>query len=131
MPLRPAHEWTCQCGSLNFCSGDICEITPDEREYMIESGVCPQHARTGEWLTAPEEVTCASCGETFAVEEGIWPRSTRASWFQSDNQLPPKDVNVLALDRIGEMHVLRGDAYGFSDGDFPYWLPLPEHPPEE
>lgn len=34
---------------------------------MSEYGMTAEQAKTGEWMTRPDEVTCAHCGAEFPV----------------------------------------------------------------
>lgn len=72
--LRPAWEWTCPlCGSERFERAAIvqngdeailarAEDQDEAREAMERFGL------DGDWLTAPDHVTCSACGERFGVE---------------------------------------------------------------
>jgi len=66
--LQPAHRWVCpECGAQNYCDGWIAELNEDERREMFEDhGI---EATTGDWLTVPEEVSCADCGMEFDVKK--------------------------------------------------------------
>lgn len=64
--IHPAHVWTCDdCGRDNFCRGVVFEPDAEEMAEMKE------HFGDyvgGDWMTAPEEVTCCHCGATFETE---------------------------------------------------------------
>ncbi len=65
--LHPAHCWTCdECGRDNFRVGFAAEPSPEERAEFEEA--TGQAFVMDEWTTAPDEVTCAHCGETFRTE---------------------------------------------------------------
>lgn len=69
--LRCAYEWTCdECGKDNFARAISVALTPEDVEMMIaEYGVEPEECQNGSWLTRPDEVVCAYCGETFMSED--------------------------------------------------------------
>jgi hypothetical protein len=69
--LHPAHVWDCdECGRENFCRGVVMEISEQDREAMIARyGGKEEDWQTGNIISAPDEVTCAHCGQTFVVEE--------------------------------------------------------------
>jgi hypothetical protein len=60
--LEQAFSWVCpQCGTKNFESGVVCELTPDElQEIKDDLGV-----GDGEVVGQPEKVTCCKCKEIF------------------------------------------------------------------
>lgn len=66
--LHPAHVWDCdECGRENFCRGIVVEPSEEERAEMEEAMGEP--FVMGDWLTAPNEVTCAHCGAEFDTED--------------------------------------------------------------
>lgn len=71
--LHPAHTWDCpECGRENFCRCVTAELTPEDREeamramYDLDAWEVLPEGVSGHFLTAPDDVTCAHCGETFA-----------------------------------------------------------------
>ena len=70
--LAPAFRWSCECGQENFVTSNIVEFTPDESQAMVDSyGGESKDYQTGNWLNAPETVTCSKCEIEFEVS-GSW-----------------------------------------------------------
>ena len=74
--IHPAHVWTCdECGRDNFERGVQADfLTPQEyRDICEEMGVfdpaIQDEPPVGMLMTAPQEVTCRYCGETFRTAE--------------------------------------------------------------
>ena len=67
--LHPAYMWDCpECGAENFERGVIVEMDEEgiqalRRDYGVEDAV------TGDFMMAPEEVTCRKCGKEFTTED--------------------------------------------------------------
>jgi len=66
--LHMAYVWDCDsCGRENFCRGAVLEFSEEDRaELREEHGV--EEWESGEWMSAPEEVTCQHCGKEFEVD---------------------------------------------------------------
>jgi hypothetical protein len=65
--IHPAHVWTCEdCGRDNFCRGAVLEFSPEDHKEFEANGLPHE---TGEWITAPEDVTCDFCGSEFKTLE--------------------------------------------------------------
>jgi hypothetical protein len=63
--LHTAFAWTCdECGRDNHCHGIHFVPTPEDKACTDEDGVPDD----GGWMLAPNEVTCAHCGEKFKTE---------------------------------------------------------------
>lgn len=69
--LHNAYQWDCEeCGKENFCRAVTVEMTPEDIEEMqAEHGGDSEDWQTGEWMTRPDEVTCAHCGKTFETTD--------------------------------------------------------------
>lgn len=66
--LQPAYAFICdECGAESFVRSQPPHLTDDElAELREDHGVEPWE--TGDFTTMPSEVTCGSCGHTFATE---------------------------------------------------------------
>lgn len=76
--LHPAHMWDCpECGRENFCRSIVYHPEPGETMRDVVAhvlGVEPfevpdDMAENSFWMTAPDKVTCAHCGEAFETED--------------------------------------------------------------
>jgi len=57
--LHPAYQWDCEtCGAENFVRATVYDPPPEGLPDMQESG---------DWMSYPESVTCARCGEQFST----------------------------------------------------------------
>lgn len=67
--LHPAFSWDCpSCGVGNFARAVVMELSDDDRQNMREvHGI--DDAQTGDFLLAPSEVKCSSCGEEFKAKD--------------------------------------------------------------
>lgn len=66
--LQPATAWTCpECDHRNYAEAVPVEITQEDRALQPEVFAGTE---TGDWVCDPGEVSCADCGETFAVDNG-------------------------------------------------------------
>jgi transcription elongation factor Elf1 len=65
--LHPAHTWDCDdCGAENFVRCVVPEMSEEDlAELRDDHGVQPWE--TGQFMTMPNEVTCAKCGATFTT----------------------------------------------------------------
>lgn len=68
--LHQAHMWDCpECGRENFCRAVTAELTPDDRRGIAaDNPGLDAEAVQGEFVSAPEEVTCKHCGVEFSAE---------------------------------------------------------------
>lgn len=65
--LHQAFQWTCEeCGRDNFARA----VVPESLEGQIPEGLELEDFEGGQWVTAPNRVTCEHCGERFETEEG-------------------------------------------------------------
>lgn len=75
--LHPAAVWDCdECGVENFCRHIKPEMIDRDQtvSMLMEEMDIPQFeaekaADNGEWVIAPSEVKCRSCGAVFATQE--------------------------------------------------------------
>jgi ribosomal protein S27E len=80
--LHQAYEWTCEkCGRQNFGSSITAELTPEERQEMLHDigdvdDDDREYVLNGCFLTSPDEVTCAHCGETFDAIDSRGPNES-------------------------------------------------------
>lgn len=64
--LRPAFEWTCEeCGRDQFAKCIVPEMSEEDRADLAEQ--IGEDPVDGEFLCAPEQVTCAFCGQQFTT----------------------------------------------------------------
>jgi len=68
--LHQAWFWDCpNCGDENFCRSVTLELTDEDKEEIAElTRTMPFEHQTGDWISAPSDVTCRSCGKDFEVE---------------------------------------------------------------
>lgn len=66
--LRPAYAWDCpECGREHFVRAIVPEMSPEEiKELRDGFGLEPWE--TGDFLCAPERVTCTHCQIEFETE---------------------------------------------------------------
>lgn len=65
-----AYAWNCpHCGHRNYAESVIAEITPEEKENHYEQLGCitGEVAKTGDWVTHPDEDDCGKCGRTISL----------------------------------------------------------------
>lgn len=77
--LHCAYVWDCpECGGENFCRAVTVEQTPEDIDHLVgEYGGDPSDWQTGQWMTRPDEVTCAHCGQEYETTE--WEGPTKES----------------------------------------------------
>ncbi len=67
--LHPAHMWDCpECGRENFCRCVLAVVPNEERESFAEKASFDPDMiamMQGDFVTAPDEVTCKFCETTF------------------------------------------------------------------
>jgi len=72
--LHQAWEWTCDdCGRLNYCSAVTSELSPEDRQSLLDQiGMTENESVreyiTGEFVLCPEVVTCTHCKAVFESE---------------------------------------------------------------
>ncbi|MBS0187098.1 MAG: hypothetical protein JSS51_03455 [Planctomycetes bacterium] len=66
--LHTAFWWECPgCGTQNFDHGSPMELSDDERKELHRMHGVPEDDE-GEWMGAPEKVTCSGCRRTFDAQ---------------------------------------------------------------
>ncbi len=67
--LHQAWSWDCpECGRENFERAVTCELSDEDKQHMKEDHGIPD-PMTGDWVSAPLDVTCKHCGKDFETEE--------------------------------------------------------------
>ncbi len=73
--LHPAYQWDCpECGHENFARAIVFDMPDDEKlELLQRSGELESYQTLadlgegvdGDWMSAPESVTCEECDKIF------------------------------------------------------------------